>query len=93
RRALEEPVRQIAYNGGEEGSVVVNEIRRRQQETGNLNYGYNVVTNSYADLVQVGVIDPAKVTRTALENASSIAQMLLTTETLVADKPKDEDED
>ena len=92
RRALEEPVRQIAYNGGEDGSVVVNEIRRRQAESGNHNLGYNVLDNSYADLVQAGVIDPAKVTRTALENASSIAQMLLTTETLVADMPEKDDD-
>jgi chaperonin GroEL len=91
RRALEEPVRQIAFNGGEDGSVVVDAIRARQAEAKNLNIGYNVVTNTYEDLVVAGVIDPAKVTRTALENASSIAQMILTTETLVADKPKKEE--
>ncbi|MDB5077501.1 MAG: chaperonin GroEL [Chloroflexi bacterium] len=93
RRALEEPVRQIAYNGGEDGSVVVDAIRARQAETKNLNFGYNVLTNSYEDLVASGVIDPAKVTRVALENASSIAQMILTTETLISDKPKKEDEE
>jgi chaperonin GroEL len=92
RRALEEPVRQIAYNSGEDGSVVVSEIRRRQAETGNLNGGFNVVNNTYEDLVVSGVIDPAKVTRAALENASSIAQMLLTTETLVADMPKNDED-
>jgi chaperonin GroEL len=88
RRALEEPIRQIAFNGGEDGSVVVDAVRARQIESKNLNFGYNVVTNGYADLVASGVIDPAKVTRTALENASSIAQMILTTETLVTDAPK-----
>jgi len=92
RRALEEPIRQIAYNGGEDGSVVVSEVRRLQAESGNYNIGYNVVDNTYTDLVVAGVIDPAKVTRTALENASSIAQMLLTTETLVADKPSKGDD-
>jgi chaperonin GroEL len=92
RRALEEPVRQIAFNAGEDGSVVVNEIRRRQEQSGKSSEGFNVLTNSYEDLVASGVIDPAKVVRTALENASSIAQMLLTTETLVADKPKKDDD-
>jgi chaperonin GroEL len=92
RRALEEPVRQIAFNAGEEGSVVINEIRTRQAAANSHAIGYNVVTNAYEDLIASGVIDPAKVTRTALENASSIAQMILTTETLVADKPKPEEE-
>jgi chaperonin GroEL len=92
RRALEEPVRQIAINAGEDGSVVINEILSRQAAAKSHSIGYNVVTNSYEDLVASGVIDPAKVTRTAVENASSIAQMILTTETLVADKPKPEDE-
>jgi chaperonin GroEL len=92
RRALEEPVRQIAINAGEDGSVVINEIKSRQAAANNHDIGYNVVTNAYEDLVTSGVIDPAKVARTAVENASSIAQMILTTETLVADKPKPEDE-
>ncbi len=90
RRVLEEPTRQIAVNGGEDGSVVINEIRRRHAETGNHNIGFNMLTHDYEDLTTSGVIDPAKVTRTALENASSIAQMILTTETLVADAPKDD---
>ncbi len=92
RRALEEPTRQIAHNGGEDGSVVLNEIRRRQAAAKSQTIGYNMVSGRYEDLVEVGVIDPAKVTRTALENASSIAQMILTTETLVADAEKKEDE-
>jgi chaperonin GroEL len=92
RRALEEPTRQIALNGGVDGSVVVNTIRTKQGESGNPHVGYNVVTETYEDLVVAGVIDPLKVTRSALENASSIAQMILTTETLVADSPK-KDED
>ena len=92
RRALEEPARQIAHNGGEDGSVVVNEIRTRQQAANSETIGYNMATGQYEDLVAAGVIDPAKVTRVALENASSIAQMILTTETLVADADKKEDE-
>jgi chaperonin GroEL len=92
RRALEEPTRQIAHNGGEDGSVVLNEIRRRQAAAKSQTIGYNMVSGRYEDMVEVGVIDPAKVTRTALENASSIAQMILTTETLVADAEKKEDE-
>jgi len=90
RRALEEPARQIAANSGEDGSVIVNAIRTEQAKTGNANIGYNVVTNTIEDLAAAGVIDPAKVARIALENASSIAQMILTTETLVADTPKKE---
>jgi chaperonin GroEL len=92
RRALEEPTRQIALNGGVDGSVVVNTIRTMQGESGNPHVGYNVVTETYEDLVAAGVIDPLKVTRSALENASSIAQMILTTETLVADSPKKDEE-
>jgi chaperonin GroEL len=92
RRALEEPVRQIAFNAGEDGSVVVDAIRERQKAANNMSIGFNVVTGAYEDLRESGVIDPTKVARTALENASSIAQMILTTETLVSDKPKAEDE-
>jgi chaperonin GroEL len=91
RRALEEPARQIALNSGEDGSVVVNTIRAKQAELKNAHVGYNVLTGEFVDLVEAGVIDPLKVTRSALENASSIAQMILTTETLVADKPKEEE--
>jgi len=90
RRALEEPIRQIAANAGYEGSVVVEEVRRRQQETGNKHIGFDVLTESYRDLVEAGITDPAKVTRSAVENAVSIAGMILTTEALVTDIPEKE---
>ncbi len=86
RRALEEPVRQIAQNAGLEGSVVVNEVRSK----GNATWGYNARTNEYEDLVQAGIIDPTKVARSALQNAASIAGLMLTTETMIADLPKEE---
>jgi chaperonin GroEL len=81
-RALEEPLRQIAENAGFEGSVVVNEVRR--SETG---VGLNAATGEYVDLVGAGVIDPAMVTRSALQNAASIAKNILTTEAIVAEMP------
>jgi len=84
RRALEEPLRQIAQNAGVEGAVVVAKVMQAKD-----NHGYNAATNSYGDLVKDGVIDPAKVTRTALQNAASIAGLLLTTEALVADIPEE----
>ncbi|MEE9156169.1 MAG: chaperonin GroEL [Gemmatimonadota bacterium] len=87
RRALEEPTRQIAENAGMEGSIVVERIREKDQ----LNYGYNAQTNKYEDLVKNGVIDPTKVTRTALQNAASIAALLLTTEAVVAEQKDKED--
>lgn len=80
--ALEEPVRQIAYNAGVEGSVIVNKIK--DSEPG---VGYNALTGEYMDMLKNGIVDPTKVTRSALENASSIASMILTTESVVADKP------
>ncbi|PSR21240.1 MAG: chaperonin GroEL [Sulfobacillus acidophilus] len=83
RRALEEPVRQIAQNAGLEGSVVVDMVKK---ESGNR--GYDAATNQVVDMVQAGIVDPAKVTRFSLQNAASIAAMLLTTEALVADKPE-----
>jgi chaperonin GroEL len=86
RRALEEPIRQIAQNSGVEGAVVVEKVRSDKTE----NYGYNAATESYGDLVKDGVIDPAKVARTALQNASSIAALMLTTEALVAEIPEEE---
>jgi len=86
RRALEEPLRQIAYNAGEEGTVVVNRV----QENTNNNFGYNALTNEYGDLVATGVIDPTKVVRSALQNAASVAGLMLTTETMIADIPKEE---
>ena len=90
RRALEEPMRQLAINAGAEGSVIVEAVRRRQHESNNRNIGYNVLTGQLVDMYQAGIIDPAKVTRSALENASSIAGMILTTEALVTDIPEKE---
>jgi chaperonin GroEL len=90
RRALEEPMRQIAANAGLDGSVVVSEVRRQQKETGNERIGYNVMTGAYVDMVAEGIIDPAKVTRSAVENAVSIAGMILTTEALVTEIPEKE---
>src|ERR1022692_2718849 len=84
RRALEEPLRQIARNAGSEGAIVVEHVK----ESKNANYGYNALTGDYEDLVKAGVIDPAKVTRFALQNAGSIAALMLTTEALVADIPE-----
>ena len=89
RRALEEPLRQIAANAGYEGSVIVEEIRRRNKEKSGTNVGFNVVTEEYVDMIKAGVIDPVKVTRSAVENASSIAGMILTTEALVTDIPEE----
>jgi chaperonin GroEL len=86
RRALEEPLRQIAQNAGAEGSIVVEKVR----EKNSLNSGYNAATDVYEDLVKAGVIDPTKVTRTALQNAASISGLLLTTECVVVDKPEKE---
>ncbi len=85
RRAIEEPLRQIVANAGEEGSIVVQKVKE-----GKGNFGYNAQTNTYGDLVADGVIDPAKVVRSALQNAASVAGLMLTTEALVADAPKDE---
>jgi chaperonin GroEL len=90
RRALEEPLRTIASNGGEDGAVVVQAVRRAQTEQKNKHIGYNVLTNKAEDMVEAGVIDAAKVTRSALENAASIAAMILTTEALVTDLPEKE---
>src|SRR6266516_4440943 len=90
RRALEEPIRQLAVNGGRDGSVIVEGTRRGQKERGNKYLGYNVLTDQYVDMVEAGIIDPAKVTRSALQNATSIAAMILTTEALVTDLPEKE---
>jgi chaperonin GroEL len=90
RRALEEPLRQIAMNAGEDGAVVVENVRRLQREKNNRRIGYDVLTGQYVDMVEAGIIDPAKVTRSALQNASSIAAMILTTEALVTDIPEKE---
>ncbi len=88
RRALEEPTRQIAINGGQDGSVIVENIRRAQKEQGNDKVGYNVMTGQYVDMLEASP-DPAKVTRTAVENAASVAIMVLTTEALVTDLPEE----
>ncbi len=85
RRSLEEPLRQIVANAGEEGSIVVQKVRE-----GSGNFGFNAATGEYTDLVAAGVIDPAKVVRTALQNAASVSGLMLTTEALVAEKAKDE---
>jgi len=86
KRALEEPLRQIATNAGLEGSVVVERIKK----SGKIGYGLNALTEEYCDLVKSGIVDPVKVTRSALQNASSIAALLLTTECVIADIPKPE---
>jgi chaperonin GroEL len=85
RRAMEEPIRQIVDNAGEEGSIVLGKVR----ESRDPNFGYNAQTGEYEDLVEAGVIDPTKVVRTALQNASSIAALMLTTEALVAEIPEE----
>jgi chaperonin GroEL len=90
RRALEEPLRTLAYNGGEDGAVVVDSVRRAQREKGNPHIGYNVLSNKTEDMVEAGIVDPAKVTRSALQNAASIAAMILTTEALITDLPEKE---
>jgi chaperonin GroEL len=84
RRAIEEPMRHIAANAGQEGSIVVSKVREMKQDE-----GFNAATETYEDLVKAGVIDPAKVVRNALQNASSIASLLLTTEALVSEIPEE----
>ena len=86
RRAVEEPLRIIVENAGYEGSVVVNKIKE-----GKGDFGFNARTEKYENLFKAGVIDPTKVSRVALENAASIAGMMLTTECVIADKPKKEE--
>ncbi len=88
RRALEEPVKRLAENAGMDGGVVLENIRRRQQEGGDKTIGYDVVAGDYTDLLARGIVDPAKVTRSAVENAASIAAMVLTTEAMITDKPE-----
>ena len=90
RRALEEPMRQLAVNAGQDGAVVVENVRRNQESAGNPRIGYNVMSETYVDMVKEGIIDPAKVTRGGLENAASIAAMILTTEALITDIPEKE---
>ena len=89
RNALEAPMRKIAQNAGQNGDVVIQNVRRAQEEAGNTSIGYNVMENTYINMVDAGIIDPAKVTRGALENAASIASMVLTTEALITDIPEE----
>lgn len=83
KRALEEPLRQIVANAGKEGAVILERVRSEK----NANIGYNVLTERFEDLVAAGIVDPAKVIRSALQNASSIAGLLLTTEVLISELP------
>ena len=89
RRALEEPMRILARNAGEEGAVIIDTVRRHQQEKGDTSYGYNVLTGEFGSMLEQGVVDPVKVTRSAVQNAVSIAGLLLTTEALITDLPEE----
>ena len=88
RRALDAPLRQLAENAGHEGSVVLENVRRRQKEAKSTSIGFNVLTEEYGDMFEFGIVDPAKVTRSGVENAASIAAMILTTEAMITDKPE-----
>lgn len=90
RRALEEPMRGIAANAGRDGAVVVERVRTLQAEKNDQKIGYNVITDEYINMIEAGITDPVKVTRSAVANACSIAGMILTTEALIADKPEKE---
>ena len=90
RRALEEPMRQLAVNAGRDGAVIVENVRREQKAKKNLNVGYDVLREVYVDMIKQGIIDPVKVTRSAVENAASIGAMILTTEALITDIPEKE---
>ena len=85
RRSMEEPLRQIVANAGAEPSVIVNEVRK-----GSGAFGFNAQTDTFGDMVEMGILDPTKVTRTALQNAASIAGLMITTEAMVAEHPRDE---
>ncbi|MCE1796227.1 chaperonin GroEL, partial [Enterobacter hormaechei] len=87
-RAMEAPMRQIVDNSGEEPSVVVNNVK-----AGENNYGYNAATEQYGDMIDMGILDPTKVTRSALQFAASIAGLMITTEAMVTDLPKDDKAD
>jgi chaperonin GroEL len=84
-RAVEQPLREIVLNSGDEPSVVVNKVLE-----GSGNYGYNAANHTYGDMIEMGILDPTKVTRTALQNAASVAGLMLTTEAMVAEAPKDD---
>ena len=86
RRALEEPIRQIVVNAGVEGAVIVMEVKKNKKAA----YGFNAASEEYKDMIAAGVIDPTKVTRTALQSAASIAGPIITTECVIADKPEDD---
>jgi len=88
RRALDAPLRKLAENAGLDGNVVIENVRRAQAEQKSATVGYNVMTDKYEDMLAAGIVDPAKVTRSAVENASSIAGMVLTTEAMITDKPE-----
>jgi chaperonin GroEL len=88
RRALEEPMRRLAENAGLDGSVVLENVRRKQAETKSSDLGFDVLAGEYVDMFSAGIVDPAKVTRSAVENAASIAAMVLTTEAMITDKPE-----
>ncbi|MBN2386508.1 MAG: chaperonin GroEL [Anaerolineales bacterium] len=90
RKALEAPIRKLAENAGQDGAVIIENVRRLAKEQNNKHIGYNVITGEYGDMVKAGVIDPLKVVRGALENAASIAAMILTTECLITDVPEKE---
>jgi chaperonin GroEL len=90
RRALEAPLRRLASNAGQDGSVIIDAVRRAAKEQKNKNIGFNVLTGEYGDMIKEGIIDPVKVVRGALENAASIAAMILTTDALVTDVPEKE---
>ena len=85
-RALEEPIRQIAANAGLEGSVIIDKIRRSRK----VGYGFNAANETYGDMMELGIVDPTKVTRSALQNAASVAAMVITTESLVSEEKKEE---
>lgn len=86
RRAIEEPLRQIVNNAGQEGSVVVERLKHEKDA-----FGFNAATGEYADMVEAGIIDPTKVTRTALQNACSISGLMITTEAMIVEKPESND--
>jgi chaperonin GroEL len=86
KRSLEEPLRMIASNAGMEGAVVLGKVK----ESKDANYGFNAATDEYTDMISAGILDPAKVTRTALQNAASISGLMLTTEALVSEIPEEE---
>jgi chaperonin GroEL len=90
KKALEAPIRKLAANAGQDGSVIIDTVRRTAAEKKNKNIGFNVLTSEYVDMIKAGVIDPVKVVRGALENAASIAAMILTTDVLITDMPEKE---